>query len=460
MCWMACTAAALWTLAAWGNGPAWLAELSDTNPRRATRLEVVIPVGSHVAVGVYNTDAVEAKCPPGVTATVRTLWFEQRTVYTGTPQQREAAIPYYLPKPGDCTPTGSWVVELQPTAAGTYTVPLACNTNTLTVRLRVVNVPASLIGYGFYTDPVRMADPSKELAYYRDMAAHGMNTLTPYAREYGPRPWDYAQCLAAHINLACEAGLVDQRFPLLCLSAEPESITRAPQFAKYDWPELVGYNCDEPGADKGPEVAACAARYKAAGLRNGTAIDGAIAQKIGDPLDIWVLHMDSMTGKAIAAAQTRGKERWMYNCALRGTNAAQHRYWTGVYTWAMAPVVCLTWTYMHSATSRITPAGAWAMERVYDTASADRNGDPIPTVALEGLQEGIIDSRLLQLLARRNTPEGNQYLRDLRASVDMRFWTNGVNREGAAYVWDVPDTQVPPVDCIAVRRDVVRLLGL
>lgn len=445
------------------NGPAWVAELSDTSPAKADVLAVTVPLGSHVAVGVYNTDAVAPEPPAGVAAVVRVQWFEHRTVFAGMAEEREAAVPYYLPERKDCAPTGAWVVELTPQAEGIYTVPIACNTNTVTVRLTCIALPASDVGYGFYTDSIRYPTQGieAERAYMADMAAHGMNTFTPYARELGPKPWDYAKCLADRVNVAAEVGLADVRFPLVVLALEPKDINRAPAFATCEWPELVGYNYDEPAVEKGPEVAEYAARWHDVGRRTGTAIEAHIAKQIGAALDVWILHMDGMSAEAVQIARDAGKSRWMYNCALRGSNAALHRYWTGVYTWAMAPEVCLTWTYCHDPASRILPDGTWNLLRVYDTATCDRDGKPLPTVALEGMQEGIIDSRLLQELARRSTPEGNAYLDSLRAQVDWGFWPLGRGRDySTSYVWDVPDTAVPPVDMVAMRGEVLRLLGV
>lgn len=442
------------------NGPAWVVELSATDPAHIDNLSVTIPVGSHVAVAVYDTDAVEPQCPDGVTATVRVIWYEHRTVFVGMAEEREAVIPYYLPEPKDCPPTGAWVVELEPGAVGEYVVPIKCNTNTVTVRLSCIDLPRSDIGYGFYTDSVRYPDQTQIPAYLRDMARHGMTTFTPYGREVGPKPWDYAECLAWHIDAACDAGLVDTRFPLVCLSIGVKDILRARDFARHDWPELVAYNQDEPQVSAGADVARYAAEAHAEGLRSGTAIEWRIAKEIGAPLDVWVLHMDGMSEEAVAAARDAGKARWMYNCSLRGSNAALHRYWTGVYTWAMNPEVCLTWTYCHDPASRILPDGTWNLLRVYDTATCDRDGKPLPTVALEGMQEGIIDSRLLQELERANTAAGNAYLSDLRKRVDFGFWPLGRGREySTSYVWDVPDTAVPPIDLQRMRREVLALLA-
>jgi hypothetical protein len=296
------------------------------------------------------------------------------------------------------------------------------------------------------------------------MARHGFNTFTPYARElpeaFGIDNRDGGALLAWHVQTAIDVGLCDSRFPLVCLSCVPGDITSAQaRYGAPTWPELVSYNQDEPGLAARDAVAQYAQAAHAAGLRSGTAITGDIALQIGDPLDIWIIHMDSMT-EALRAGLPGDKARWLYNCSLRGSNAALHRYWTGVYTWAMAPEVCLTWTYTHDPESRIRPDGTWDLRRVYDTATCDAEGNPLPTVALEGMQEGIIDSRFLQALARLNTPDGNAYLSELRAQVPVAFWPGGRVREYSSYPWDVPDTAVPPIDLVRMRSELVRLLGV
>ena len=454
---------------AFADGPAWVAEVSAIDPPKVDTIAVTIPLGSHVAVGVYDTtagvydtNAVEPQPPSGVETTVRVMWFEHRTVFAGMPEERQAAIPYYLPEPKDCTPTGTWVVEVKPLALGTYRVPIQCSTNTVYVDVTCIELPPSDIGYGFYTGGY--PDPMRVREYHRDMAAHGMNTFTPYARglpvEFGVDNQDPAALLAWRIDTAIDEGLVDLRFPLLCLSIGPDKLRQAKELAKHEWPELIGYGIDEPGLDKKDALAEDARQWhEVAKVRTGTAILGPAALAIGDPLDIWVIHLATMSDEVVMAAQARGKDRWLYNCELRGSNAPLHRYYTGVYTWAMAPAVCLTWTYCHDPASRIRPDGTWNLLRVHDAATCDRDGYPIPTVALEGMSDGIIDSRLLQELQRLNTPEGNAYLSDLRAKVDQKFSLLRRNHGWTAFnVWDVRDTAVPPIDMVAMRRDVVRLL--
>lgn len=443
------------------NGPAWLSELGAVNPAKATSLEVTIPLGTHIAVAVHNTDALTTEPPAEVDTAIRVMWFEHRTVFSGMPEERVEAIPYYLPEIKDCPPTGSWVVELTPQATGTFSVPILCNSNTLTVTVTCIELPQSNIGYGFYTDMARYPDIRREREYNRDMAAHGMNTFTPYARElpadYGVDNKDNAALLAWHINKAIEDGLVDTRFPLVCLSAGYEALERAEKMAEYKWPELVGYNRDEPSVEHKDDVAKTAAAWLEAGVRNGTAIDGEVAKIIGDPVDIWIVHMDSMSDEVIQLAVEKAKDRWLYNCALRGSNAPLHRYFTGVYTWAMAPEVCLIWTYTHDPLSRIKPDGTWNLLRVYDTATCDKDGLPIPTMALEGISEGVIDSRLLQEVERLNTPDGNAYLASLKSQVEIKFWPQGKGRDYSSYVWDIPDLAVPPIDLVAMRKELLNL---
>ena len=104
-------------------------------PAQADALTVTLPLGSHVAVAVYNTDAVRPQSPATVETTTRIMWLENRTVYAGMAEERQAAIPYYLLKEGNGTPTGSWVVEIKPLVLGKHVVPIICSANMVTVTI-------------------------------------------------------------------------------------------------------------------------------------------------------------------------------------------------------------------------------------------------------------------------------------------------------------------------------------
>ena len=92
-------------------------------------------------------------------------------------------------------------------------------------------------------------------------------------------------------------------------------------------PELLGENFDEPDVGAAKGVAENTARWHALGLRSATAINGrAVLQYPDDALDVWIVHMDSLSETVKAECTRRGKELWAYNCILRGTNAPVHRY--------------------------------------------------------------------------------------------------------------------------------------
>ncbi|MDD3493696.1 MAG: hypothetical protein PHZ19_09405 [Candidatus Thermoplasmatota archaeon] len=368
-------------------------------------------------------------------------------------------MPFYLVPPGDATPGLSWAVELTPEGLGTYVVEIGCNANVVTVTVQVIEVPEADIPFGFWTDHHRCGDGTQHRAHFEDMRAHGFNTFTPYARGVGPYPCG-PQALAWYIDTAIEVGLVDLRFPLFCLSITPEDIGVAAGYAKHEWPELISYNRDEPPVRHKRQVAEHAARAHAVGRRTGTAIAGHHALVIGQPLDIWIVHMDTMFPEVAESARAQGKELWVYTCALRGTNAPLHRYWTGVYTWAVGAAGNLTWAYMHDRNSRIHPDGTWALTYLHCRSYTGRDGKPQPTVSIKGMQEGIIDYRLLRALEATDTPEGNAYLTDLRGRVDPLFWPDGKDRTYTKYPWDVPDVAIPPVCGAEMRQEVLRLLGV
>jgi len=262
------------------------------------------------------------------------------------------------------------------------------------------------------------------------------------------------------IDAAIEEGLVDQRIPLLALALnyEDDSLGQARALAKHPWPEIVGYNCDEPGIERGPEVRHVAECWWSRGVRNGVAIEGENALVIGDPLQVWVVYMDSLTPDVIKTARLTGKELWVYNCGVRAGNAAMMRYYTGVYTWAVGAKCCLTWALFHLRESRIQPDGTWNVLRVHEVGAADSQGHLLPSVALEGMADGIVDNRLLQTLARKNTMEGNAYLAELRKKVPDLYAPVGMRYADGAYPWDGPDLAKPPLDCREIRSDVLKLL--
>ena len=148
------------TLSAAANGPAWIAELSDepAHLERSQDISVNTCEGEAVTIGIYNTDAVTVTTPEGVLATEPlVIWYEHRTVYRGMPDEREEAIPYYLPAQKWHPATGSWAVRLTPYEPGNYVIAFGTNMGICSVRLHVApGVPAADCGFGFYSEFSRM----------------------------------------------------------------------------------------------------------------------------------------------------------------------------------------------------------------------------------------------------------------------------------------------------------------
>ena len=437
------------------NGPAWVAELSQVQPERGDSVDIWLPVGEYTTVGVYNTDAVEIASPETVKCDVWCIWYGQRTTFKDRPEERDVAVPYYLPPLKYWPTSDSFAVRMRAEAEGEHIVRIECNPNVVTVTLHVgPSVPPADCGYGFYTDYLRYGYPEHERQYFEHMRDYGANTFTPY----GWQALDGGD-IARQIDTALAVGLLDPQFPLFVLpdcagSDFTALIEDARAKAKHsdEWPELIAYNRDEPGEAQREEVAELARNYHDGGYRTGTAISGQAALAFGEILDICCIHMDGVTRAVREKLQRDNVEFWTYNCTLRGTNAPLHRYSTGVWTWKVRPKVKLTWSYMNNKDSKIREDGTWNALQVCEHALDTPDG-PISTVGLEGGREGIVDYRVLRELERQiaarpdheRAAQAAEWLQDLADRVDTGFWPGGRKPAYAQYYWDVPDTAVPPV---------------
>jgi len=451
------------------NADAWVAELSQVDPAPSDSVEIWVPAGEYTTVGVYNTEAVEVIAPPSVTCDVWGIWFEQRTVFEERPEEQDATIAYYLP-PAKYWPTpDSFVVRMWAEAEGEHTVSIKCNTNTVTVTLHVApSVPPADCGFGFYCNYQLFGYPEHWRQCFRHMREYGANTFTCYSLT-GLDGRDVAR----QMDYAAEIGMADPQFPLFVLpdcgaSNFGKLIEDARSKAKYAdrWPELIGYNADEPSPSNFEQVASVAREYHECGFRTGTAISGAATLAFGELLDICCVHMDGITRPVLDKLRREDVEFWTYNCTLRGTNAPLHRYYTGVWTWKVRPMVNLSWGYMHDGNSKIREDGTWNALRVCEHALGTPDG-PMSTVGLEGWREGIVDYRLLRELERQivahpsheQAADAGEWLQDLSDRVDTRFWPGGRGPGYAQYYWDVPDTAVPPIaDFNAMRKQALEYL--
>lgn len=313
-------------------------------------------------------------------------------------------------------------------------------------------LPEPDFGWGFYFDEGRIPADLRSDAYVRlcmrQMARAGLNTVTLYG--------DRTRA-AVGLRIALEEGLVATQ-PVMLLGCGPEGPAEVPEGA----PELVGYGPDEPPVEAAADVAASVAAWNAAGYRCASAIK-ADALAGGSALDIWIVNARGLDERAVRA----GHELWMYECRFRGTNALLHRYWTGVYAYAMHRRfdvrACWTWGYLHDDDSRFRYGreGTWRWDTIgrYEHALCAPEG-PLGTVGLDGMAQGIADFKLLHALEECGGGKG--WLDALVARVPSHFWegvTPGCTSPLEwANMWDAHDTAVPVVDVEREIRTATRLL--
>ncbi len=448
---------------------AWIAELSGQQEQsaQAHSIDVWVPAGEYATVGVYGSDMIKVEPPPGVRADTFVIWYETRTIFQNRPDERTEAIPYYLPSRKWLAPHKShpaWAVRLYCDRPGNHVVPIKCRNNTVTATLRVTPaVPPSDCGFGFYINYQAYSYGQHEPLYHKHMRDYGCNTFTAY-------DWTKdGSDLVRQMQSAAAAGLLDKRFPVLVLPGSPPGTVIPAAInsgrGSDDWPELIRYNHDEPSREKEASVRAFSKAVHDAELRTATAISASSAFLLGDCLDIWIVHMDSVNDKVRELCRRLDAEWWSYNCSLRGTNAPLHRYYTGVWTWKTRPRVNLLWAYQHGGHSSVMSDGSWNALRVHEHALGAPDG-PMSTVGLEGVRDGITDYRVLrqlELLMEQNprhdsVPQIANWLQSISDRIDTQFWPEGRRANYSDYYWDVPDTAVPPLDGAEVRRQALHFI--
>jgi hypothetical protein len=381
------------------------------------------------------------------------VWQETRTI-----GGQEVQVPYYLSPQKYLTPQGAYAVVLTAAHVGDYEVPIHGASNVVTVRLHVVpGISDTDMGVGFYTDYSRYAYPQNERLYFEQMAAKGCTTFTVYG-------WHHeGDDIARQMDLAVETGL--NKFPVFaCICGGPEVLQDAKRRGTHvaEWPELIGYNQDEPAESARDTVAANSATWHAGGYRTGTAI-GASAWLLASLLDVCAVSMQEASPALRDKVRGAGAEWWAYDCALRGTNAPLLRYHTGLWAFVTRPRSLLFWAYMNDAHSRVNEDGTWNALRVCEFVIGTPTG-PLSSVGLEGLRDGTIDYRFLRTLEDTVTahpknpaaPEAAAWLEKQRSLVRWDFWPDGKRPEG--YWWDIPDTASAPRDLALMRTECARLL--
>lgn len=325
-----------------------------------------------------------------------------------------------------------------------------------------IKLPPADAGFGFYYSPGRLKYAGEEV-YFRDMKAHGMNTLTIQANDLpGQLQEDAPHNLARQLNTAARVGLMDLRFPVVCYSADAKIVTqtlplRAPGLR---WPELVVQSIDEPNHTQERFLREYRDAAHAAPMRIGTAVAGYVltgytqvlpwcapedvgkhVPGIAQYLDIWIVLVGTLNEAVQTLARKQGADVWSYYPYPAGENFGLDRWTFGLYAWRAQTRVNLIWAYVDKQDS-------WDFSRVTETPTG-----PKPRAGMLGLEQGIIDYRVLQAVSKLPTARAQKWLREVEAKTTLGWWPK-------SYVRDPKEQseQKPTVDMDRVRAQGLRLL--
>ncbi|MBB74568.1 MAG: hypothetical protein CMJ75_08650 [Planctomycetaceae bacterium] len=355
---------------------------------------------------------------------------------------QESLLPRTLPRDVERGEMLAWWVTVKTsreTVAGGYKGMLHVTIEDQVVakvplQVRVIDVPlpapraAFLVYHHELYIPDAFLTPALRRAYYRDMVAHGMNTVTIYNNAdvdgekvdfshntgYPPDDPRYAYGLAATMRMIRESGLCADGQPVLWLTSrfgekgyswggtpEPALQRMLGEWRRRKWPEPLFYATDEPGGT-GPRAAAARellTRIKSWGLPIRTTTAGLDPETLGKYFDVWIQGEGGVSQKSVQLARQLDAEVWTYTChgvhqnmpfprALYGFWAARTEV-RGVASWAYYDN--RRWTA--DARGYVSGDPATRLSQVCVSPTG-----PIPTLAWEAIREGVDDYRYLQFL--------------------------------------------------------------
>ena len=319
-----------------------------------------------------------------------------------------------------------------------------------TVQVLDFELPRADIAYGMYFRPTdgrrfqaRYRTPELFQAYWRDMARHGMTSVTIY--NYAGRIHDDAGNPKLDGNTDIQmlkdmmaADLVSGDIPVMWLGSIDLEAAEAirDEFQRRGWPELLLYAWDEPPVSDRARAAFEEMRPIREILRNVTAISGEASEAYADLLDVHVVHAGVISPELQKLLADAGAEVWTYSCSFRARgNAPTQRFYAGLYTWALRLKGNFLWCY--------TEKYSWEGERYanYCYVLPSDGGVLVPAIAWEARREGVEDYRTLRCLesliaaepARAEAKEAAAWLEKTRGRVD---WYLARNLPPASYPWD------------------------
>ena len=267
------------------------------------------------------------------------------------------------------------------------------------------------------------------LEIYRDMAAHGQNSVTFYhAGDFRSQiPPVNSHMVDKSLPLAQEAGLARPDIPCVAvqLSICGEDISQTQMEAavawlaserhQHGWPELIVFGRDE-GLYPGVGLRETYAPLRLLPIRLSTDMSHiSPAYAYADIHDVWTLHDGLVTPEILAEAKRMGAEVWVYSYQIwrKHYSPVSQRYFAGLHTWAHKFSGNWIWAYAHNRHSQVW----WK----------PNSNEPMPHMGWEARREGVDDYRYLQMVedlvkAKKPDPlavEAGTWLEGLRARLTL-----------------------------------------
>lgn len=369
----------------------------------------------------------------------------------------------------------------------------------LTVRVPPVRLdPADISFFMYYSDsylPAEVATAAYQAAYYRDMAEHGMNSVSLYVvpedsdgrvfrdrdLRYQPPDPRHALGIEQRLSQMREAGLVSPQHPLVLISGGKDhydwgafrassTITRLMELGRQlRWPDLLFYLYDEPNDDT--RIANVRRAYERLyqGLpeaRTVTAIDTYGIDRVGELYDVWISGLASFRPEMVRKAEDMGKQLWAYDCRHRGQVPLFDRYLCGLWAYSSGIKGLGQWAYYSRKVLEKNDDGSYAVPKNWDEwymiASAD---GPVGTVGWEARREGIKDYRTLITLERlageRQDPAAQRaraLLTEAKRLAPVDAYVGGPS--DSSYIWDFhPNKEATWSKLEALRTEALQLIS-
>ncbi len=285
---------------------------------------------------------------------------------------------------------------------------------------------------------------TKELrdAYYRDMAEHGMNSVTIYstpdvdgkkidfdrelrmsfvkgeAREKIKERYRWSEDdieeraqwgLNQVMPLILKNGLASKEHPPMWLPLKIGGYTfgdmpgpalkasSAHWLSRKDWPEPLLYVIDEPAEipERVEHARTALTRIKGLEVPLKTVTANVDVEELGHLYDVWIMGADRITEELTAKARTEEAELWAYACNIPADNSQFSRAMYGFWAYRTGIKGVAIWAYYD--------ARIWYADQEGTVHGKNGNSNlsrvcvapdgPIPTTSWEATREGINDYR-------------------------------------------------------------------